>query len=502
MSAAQKKHDHSSMFRKGIQRGQGTRHREETSIRIRKEKREARFREKRRARGSPTSMPDGFNVNIQLLTVGTDQQKLDALVTIRKMLSLSDEPPIKQVVEAGLLPIFVSFLHRNDNYHMQFEAAWVLTNVASGPTVYTKAVIDAHAIPPLVTLLNSPHEDVREQVIWVLGNITGDCIAFRDHMIQHGIVPAIIKNFNPQQQRVSTVQNTTWTLSNVCRGKPAPPMEIVAPIIPVLAWLIQYHDDDTVADACWALCYITDGDNERIEAVVAAGVCMRLVELMNHPSPNVQTPAVRTIGNIVTGSDHPTQAVIDSGAIPMLTNLMDHDKSSTRKEVMWALSNIAAGSQTQIQRLIDGKLLPKIISMAVDQEFAIRKEAIWTLANITSGGTESQIEYIVHNGCLEAFNNIMSSHDIKIVVVCLESVENILKTGERDKRNRGLAENPYAESVEMVGLLDCLELLQDHEEQQVYTLAVKILEQYFAEGTEEALTTPQPSIFDFSTGFQ
>ena len=229
---------------------------------------------------------------------------------------------------------------------------------------------------------------------------------------------------------------------------------------------------------------------------------MRLVELMNHPSPNVQTPAVRTIGNIVTGSDHPTQAVIDSGAIPMLTNLMDHDKSSTRKEVMWALSNIAAGSQTQIQRLIDGKLLPKIISMAVDQEFTIRKEAIWTLANITSGGTESQIEYIVHNGCLEAFNNIMSSHDVKIVVVCLESVENILKTGERDKRNRGLAENPYAESVEMVGLLDCLELLQDHEEQQVYTLAVKILEQYFAEGTEEALTTPQPSIFDFSTGFQ
>ena len=58
MSAAQKKHDHSSMFRKGIQRGQGARRREETSIRIRKEKREARFREKRRARCSPTIIPD------------------------------------------------------------------------------------------------------------------------------------------------------------------------------------------------------------------------------------------------------------------------------------------------------------------------------------------------------------------------------------------------------------------------------------------------------------
>lgn len=77
------------------------------------------------------------------------------------------------------------------------------------------------------------------------------------------------------------IRNAVWAVSNICRGKnPPPKFEQVSPCLPVLARLLFHSDADVLADACWALSYLSDGPNEKIQAVIDAGVCRKLVELL------------------------------------------------------------------------------------------------------------------------------------------------------------------------------------------------------------------------------
>ena len=304
---------------------------------------------------------------------------------------------------------------------------------------------------------------------------------------------------NPQN--MSLLENVVWTISNLCRGTPSPPKEMTAPVIyPLVSLLEQPISDGAKVDILWALSYLSDGDEEKIELVLASGVAFKLVHLLKDDSMKVRckTPIVRILGNFVSGSDSQTHAVIESGILEELAGLLGSQSKTIRKESSWLASNIACGNHEQITMLMKKEqAMKQIVKNAKDDSWEVRKESLWALAHICTGGNHTHAVSLVEAGGLEPLIMVLSLQNIdtSLLVAILDAMRKILEVGE------AYSNKSYEQLIDEHNGIEYLEELQAHESEIVYDKVVGLIEDYFGvsdEGDENlAPETNESGTFGF-----
>eukprot|EP00762_Andalucia_godoyi_P008105 ANDGO_02200.mRNA.1 Importin subunit alpha-1 len=420
----------------------------------------------------------------------------------RRYLSLDKFPPINEVIRAGAVPAMINLLHNTQVPKVQFEICWSLTNIVSGTSEHAQYVVSQGAVHALMPLLHSASNDVREQSMWALGNLAGDCVELRDYLIEVDLQTPVLQEISRSihdPRALSFVRTAAWTLSNLCRGKPTPSVQSVHRALACLAQFLNHYDIEVLTDSCWAFSYVSEGKGGHANAIIELGAVPRLVDLLMHAKPIVQTPALRVIGNIVTGDEGPTQAVLNAGALTPLHALLTHPKRAIVKEACWTLSNIMAGNVSQVQAVIDKGIIQSLLECTKNsQDLAVRKEASWAISNALMGGTDEQIMSIVQAGVIAPLCGMLETRDTKAIVVTLEAIKKVLQVA---KKVYATADNAVAIDLEAYGGMESIDQLQYADDEVIAEIAREILFEYFNSDEDgDAAAEPDASGSQFNFG--
>ena len=118
-----------------------------------------------------------------------------AVQSVRRVLSKERQPPIEMVINAGIVPHLMKYLQLAQEPKIQFEAAWALTNIASGTSEQTRVIVESGGVPLFIKLLSSPLTNICEQAVWALGNICGKSSASKS------LIHSLYSNFLDHRTR-------------------------------------------------------------------------------------------------------------------------------------------------------------------------------------------------------------------------------------------------------------------------------------------------------------
>ncbi|CAM6093384.1 unnamed protein product [Calypogeia fissa] len=511
------RHHRSQVFKNSVANVAGSRRRQQAA-QVGKERRDALVRGKRLRRGEANENGDAdmvmdedstakvleekILIAVQELKAAgnskgmdTSKAKIEALRNVRKLLSSNAAPPLKVAVEAGVVTLLVNCLEFGSPEDQLVEAAWCLTNIASGEQEMTKAVVPA--IPMLVLHLgDTSSAAVVEQCAWAIGNVASESEEMRNLLLEQGALLHLGRLM--ASPAPSLARTTAWAMSNLIKGpspKAASGLMRLDGMPKFLVELLTKGDDELVVEVVWILVYLTSMSDTHSEVLVNAGLLPPLVNrLVTSDQHLILIPVLRCIGNIVAGDNARTDAVLAAspdgpgGLNGGIRRCLEMGHRTLQKEAALTVSNIAAGTMIHKQIVFQGGTIPSLLHLLATAAFDVRKEAAYALVHVCAApkrtgkdGVDPIVEHLtvlVDRGCIPGFLALVKSPDTEAARLGLQFLELVM---------RGLPNNQGPKVVDKEDGIAAMETLQFHENEELYSMANGLIDKYFGEdyGLEE-----------------
>lgn len=244
---------------------------------------------------------------IEMLVKGDLYQKHTGVIMLRKCLSIQEKTPIQEVIDGNAVPNLIGLIADDNNPHLQIEATWAVTNIATGSTLQTNSLVEKGIIPIYISLLSKSNIHLVEQAVWGIGNIAADCISFRNQLINNGAMEALVKLYEQVKGRNQKLkEQAIWAASNLCRLKPPPDISKVYRGIPMFAEvLLETSKQGVLTDCCWGLSQTCR--SETLKFFIKAGIIKKIIALLFSPQIVISHPCLRIIGVFTNAEDESCQ---------------------------------------------------------------------------------------------------------------------------------------------------------------------------------------------------
>jgi importin subunit alpha-1 len=95
-----------------------------------------------------------FSDLVKLLYSDDILDRHQAIIGIRKILSLNESPPISLVFDHNILPIIIEYMKQDIYPHLRLEATWCVSNIGTGSSEDVMALVENGVLPLLIQFLS------------------------------------------------------------------------------------------------------------------------------------------------------------------------------------------------------------------------------------------------------------------------------------------------------------------------------------------------------------
>uniref|UniRef100_A0A914QW77 Importin subunit alpha n=1 Tax=Panagrolaimus davidi TaxID=227884 RepID=A0A914QW77_9BILA len=362
----------------------------------------------------------------------------------------------------------------NFSEELQFEAAWILTNISAGSSEQTKALFDLFIHLTLLKLFKTDcNANIANQTLCAIGNIMADNDGFCYSCISAGITEPLIKQMKKFLDNIPFMRTVSWVIGKMSHLKDSPLFKETAwNLFPALWELAKIEDSEVCINAVWGLGYLTEGDIDLLMNF-NKNVIKTVAPYLTSSNPELQIATIHFLANCASGNDEITQKIVDCGVLKNLNEFLNHKNVEVVRETVWMLSNILAGTEKQLKAVFDAGLMPKIIELLESFDKNVAEKALWAVTNVPLCGSPELINLLTDLNVISSLCTFLKSNKNQILEVVVEALNKIQQNCSNRK------EKIRQSIIDSENSFERLRELQNHYSETIQMNATRILTDLF-----------------------